>query len=97
MSVLLADEGIGAGIERANLRAALFRAGEQQAGKAAQRRIEPDAANDRRAVDAGQHAVDDDGGRAQIGGKAQAVLAAAGDQHAVAGALRALPSAPRGR
>ena len=59
-------------------------AGEQQAGHAAQRRVEPDAADDGRAVDAGQHAVDDDRGRALVGGEAQAFLAAAGHDHAVA-------------
>ena len=54
--LVLAHEGVGAGIERAQLGAAVVRRGQQQAGQPAQRRVEPDAADDGGAVDAGQHA-----------------------------------------
>jgi len=57
----LAREGIGAGIERANLGGAIFRASQKQTGHAAQGCIETDAPDHGCTIDARQHAVDDDG------------------------------------
>ena len=76
--LVLAHEGVGAGVERPELGAARPRRPSAAGTASAQRRVEPDAADDGGAVDAGQDAVDDDGAGPRVRGDAQALLAAAG-------------------
>ena len=81
----LTDEGVGAGFERLHLRVPLVGRGQQQARYASQRRVEPDALNDRAAIDAREIAIHDHGGGPHMRRLAQPLLAGARDGHAVAG------------
>ena len=89
--VLLPDESIGSRIERPNFGAHVFGPGEQQARHAPQRRVQPDAPDDRRPVDAGQHAIDDNPARPHVGCKLEPFLAGPGDQHAIGGQFQRPP------
>ena len=65
--LVLAYEGVGSGVERAKLRVAFLRAGQQQARYSPQRRVEANAADQGRPIHSRQHTVDHDGARPPVG------------------------------
>ena len=85
-SLLLAHEGVGAGVERAQLAGSILGAGEEHARVAAQRRVEADLRMTvAPSMPGSTPSTRTASGRS--GGHAQAFLAARREQDAVAGAL----------
>jgi hypothetical protein len=96
--VLLAQERIGAGIERPELGAQIRLGGQQQTRDRAHRGVEAEAADDGPAVDTGQHEVHDHCIGTQARGDAQALFSARGLEHVVTPLLERTPyDVARGR
>ncbi len=91
LDVFLTHESVGAGVERAQLCAVAFAGCQEHARRAAQSRVEADAPNQRGAVDARHHAVDQDCGRPDAGGEPKPFFARAGRSDRVVVGLQHAP------
>ena len=89
--LFLADEGIGAGIEGAQLCAAVVGGREQQAWRRPEGRVKAHAADQRCPIHVGHHAIDDDRVRPEVGDHGEPFIATGGGEHRIAGALQRLP------